>query len=627
MERSLPYEREETGRAEFVEACRDLHRDNDAAAREQLHEAGVDFDPQEWLDPMDEMGSEAVRRLYHALQDAGLLRREQRLGYHCPRCRTVLVASESKPARIRIERGYRVRFQLEAPREEPSPLAQGIDTFTFFPEILVGAVAVTVRTGGPYESAAGERALHPLDGRPLPIVAVDDLDADASFLAPAYRGSDERSARQLGLEGFPPIYDDRGRVVWTPEPGAAPRALDRRTARKAILEALGQRATPVDGGWSLDARRCRRCESMVLPMVSDQVFLHLEPSAGALETAIRTGAIRFESETWKKKVEEYLAGLEPLCISRQQWWGQRIPDQPEEVLSTWFSLMAWSLTATGWPRIQEPAPIDEVFVPPDLLFRWIVPSQLVALQLFGRPAFRKIAVHGALHIVDRDLVEIPGTAPDAPDEERFLHRSTLRPMRKQLGNVVEPSTLVRRFGADALRLGSLLCLGTDRPEVVTLSEGALRQARRTLHRLPAQIAGLYRMSEQPGGSPLPEADRALLQKARDAEAAVALAYRELRLAQAGKELISAVDALRSYGRHYAETARSRNTPCAPPKAVLGTVLSHLRETFSPICPYVFSKLDLWAREHGLETSPEAPGQGASAGDRTLEEREAAKEAG
>ncbi len=600
VERSLPYEREETGRGEFTEACEDLHRDNDAAVREQLHEAGVDFDPRRWLDPMGGAGSRAVRLLYYALKDAGLLHREQRLGHHCPRCRTVLVASEIKPTRIRIERGYRLRFERRDARQP------GIDTFTFFPELLVGAVAVTVRSDGPHAEAVGGTALHPLTGDPLPIVAVDALDSDASFLVPSYRGSDERLARQHGLEEFPPVFDDRGRVLLVLESSAARRAVDRQTARRQILEALDSRATTVEGGWSLDARRCRRCESMVLPLVSDQVFLRLRPFASSLTTAIRSGAVQFEDSRWRDKVEQHLEALEPLCISRQQWWGHEIPDRPEEVFSTWFSLIAWSMVAMGWPEAPAPTPVDEVFVNPDLLLRWIVPSQLISLKLFGRPAFRKIAVHGALHIVDRDLVELEGAPPDALDEERFHYRSTLRPMRKQLGNVVEPATLVRRFGADALRLGSLLCLGSHRPEVVTFSEGALRQARRTLHRLPAQVAGLYRLSRRGTSSPTSAADRWILEQAMASGRATTLAYRELRLSQAAKEMVSAVEDLRTYGRRCAEGTEEGEMPQTPSPAVLGQVLGLLREAFSPICPYVFSKLDLWAREHDLE--PEQDGE-------------------
>ncbi|MCB1032781.1 MAG: class I tRNA ligase family protein [Acidobacteria bacterium] len=598
VERSLPYEREETGRTDFLEACKDLHRSNDAAVREQLHEAGVDFDPQGWLDPMSSVGTEAVRRLYFALKDAGLIRSEQRLGHHCLRCHTVLVASEVKPTRLKIDRRYRIRFQ-QVGGGDP------IDTLTFFPELLVGVVAVTVKAGGSYASAAGGEALHPLTGAPLPILAADALEADASFLVPGYRGQDEKLARLHGLSVFPPVYDDRGRVLLAAEAGTVPRAVERREARQAILEKLGEAAEAMDGGWSLDARRCQRCESMVLPLVSEQVFLHLEQLSSALESAVRSGAVRFSDEIWKEKVLAYTRRLEPLCISRQQWWGHELPDRPEEVLSAWFSLMAWSLAATGWPRAQSPAPVDEVFVNPDLLLRWVVPSQLIALQLFGCPAFRRIAVHGALHIVDRDLVEVPGIAPDAPDEERFLVRSTLRPMRKQLGNVVEPATLVHRFGADALRLGALLCLGSGRPEVVTFSEGALRQARRTLHRLAAQVGGLHRLGpDRPGDAPS-AADLKLRSHLETAAEAATLAYRELRLGDAASALVEAVEQLRSYGRS-AAAGEAADVP-----ATLAIALGHLVRGFSPICPYLFSKLELWAREHGLEEPAPAPPASAS----------------
>ena len=445
---------------------------------------------------------------------------------------------------------------------------------------------------------------------------------------PATAVTTRKLARQRGLEDFPPIYDDRGRVLLTQEPGVPPRPRERQEARRTILEALGSRATVVDGGWSLDARRCRRCESMVLPLVSEQVFLHLEQFSGALESAVRSGAVTFDDDPWQRLALKHLEELEPLCISRQQWWGNEVPDDTDEVFSSWFSLIAWSVAATGWPEQREVQPVDEVFVNPDLLVRWIVPSQLVALKLFGRPAFRRIAVHGALHIVDRDLVELPEASPEAPDEERFLFRSILRPMRKQLGNVVEPATLVRRFGADALRLGLLLCTGSGRPEVVTLSESELRRARRTLHRLLAQFSGLLRLSRDAAAPEPSEADRHVVDQIAAAATEATGAYRDLRLVDAARSLVSAVEELRAFGRRSARGNAGAGAAPGVHRPTLGELVEHLSRGFAPICPHVFSKLRQWAEEHELvsgsrgnrEVSSHGPAGAPPRTGKALEER-------
>jgi valyl-tRNA synthetase len=597
VERSLPYDREEVGRDDFVEACLDLHHRNDAAAREQLKQLGALFEPSRWLDPMSPQGQDAVQRLFHAVEDAGLLERQQHLAHHCPRCSTVLVASDVRRTRVRVHRRITLYF----------PLADGpgkrLETHTFLPELLIGAVAVAVQPSGPFGDAAGRRVLDPLSGRELPVVGVADLETAAAFLVPAYSAADARRAQAAGIESRPPVYDDQGRVL-LPSP-AGPQTLDRRQAREEILRQLGPRATSEEGEWSVASQRCRRCKTLVLPSYSEQLFLHLERLAPALEQAIHSGAVSFHQEVWRDRTLQHLTTLEPLCISRQQWWGNALPGSTAEVLSTWFSLLAWSLTGAGWSASAPLTPVDEVYVNPELLLRWVVPSQLVALALTGRPAFRNIVVHGSVHLVDRALVPVPGVAASAADEERFVARTRLRPMRKQLGNVVEPATLVQRFGADALRLGLLLCLGEGDVDKVTLAEGSLRRARRLLHRLAAQVGGLQSLigPENSAGS-LSLTDQWLLERCAELSTSARKAYRNQALEAVGALLEKAVEALRAYGRL---KARQRdqggnvegNVEGNVLGNVLGAALSSLSQGFSPVCPYVFAHLETWSHEKGL----------------------------
>ncbi len=601
VERSLPYEREATGRAEFVALCHDLHNKNDAAIRSQLDELGVDFDPGHWLDPMDPEGATVVRRLYFSLLDAGMVKSEHRLGYHCPRCSTILVDSEVKPTVLKMDRRYRV-----ACGDGPEALAAE----TFFPELLVGAVALAVREGGTFGHLAGSMVPHPLTNEPMPVVAAPGLDGETSFLVPAAHRADERLARQAGIDVAPPVYDDQGAVL------VGGMALAAETARELIVAQLAPRLTELPGGWTLRAHRCRRCETLVIPSHSEQLFLHFERAVPLLHQAIESGAVRFDEPFWRSKVAEHLAHLEPLCISRQQWWGNELPGRGGEVFSTWFSLIAWSLAGMGWPLAAAAEPIDEVFVDPDRLLRWVVPSELVALALTGRPAFRRVAVHGAVHLADRELEPVPGVPANAPDEERFRFATQARPMRKQLGNVVEPTTLVRRFGADALRVGLLLCLGSGRPEVATISEGSLRLARRALHRLGAQLAGLWRATEGQAGeaartppvttpvTTVPEEPgRDLLAGlGRAADAALA-AYADGQPWRAAHALVETVDLLRTYGERWA-TWRSHVALGAgaqkAARATLAAAVGELARGFTPIAPFTCARFAVWLEERGLQ---------------------------
>jgi leucine dehydrogenase len=459
VERSLPYERQAVGRPEFVQLCRDVHDRNDSALREQLHQLGAGYDPEGWLDPMDEAVGETVRRLFYTLVDEGLVVEENRLAYRCPRCESVLVASDLQRAHV------------------------------------------------------------------------------------------------------------------------------------------GEGDTEM--GW-----RCGRCETVVEPDSSPQLFVHLEGMAGHLRRAIGNGAVTFSGERWTKSVLADLDGLDPWCISRQYWWGNEVPrgfeGRPgDEVLSSWFSLAAWTLRALGWPATATPEPIEDVFVDPAWLRRWVVPSQLLALHLTGRPAFRRVHVHGTVQVRDRNLLRREDAASAEPrDEEVYLFRTALRPMRKDLGNVVEPATLIRRFGADALRLGFLLALDRGPVESVTLGEGELRRARRAVQTLVSKVTGLYGMVRGPlRTGDAREEDRAIVFRCAESARDAWKALEEHRYTQAAELLVEAVEAFAGYANAAAE--RRHEGAAGDLGAVRAATLRSLQEmttAFSPLCPYLFEGLVRWAGE-------------------------------
>lgn len=462
VERSLPYERQEVGRPVFVQLCRDQHDRHDAALREQLHQLGAGYDPDGWLDPMDESVGEAVERLFYTLVDERLVVEENRLAYRCPRCESVLVASDLQRAHV----------------------------------------------------------------------------------------------GNLG---------DTGNEM----------------------------------GW-----RCGRCESVVEPDSSPQLFVHLEGMAGHLRRAIGNGAVTFSGERWTNSVLADLERLDPWCISRQYWWGNEVPRgfdgrSGDEVLSSWFSLAAWTLRALGWPESARPEPIEDVFVDPAWLRRWVVPSQLLALHLTGRPAFRRVHVHGTVQVRDRNLVRREdATSADPRDEEVYLFRTALRPMRKDLGNVVEPSTLIRRFGADALRLGFLLALDRGPVESVTLGEGELRRARRAVQSLVSKVTGLYGMVREPlrTGEPREE-DRAIVARCASAARDARKALEEHRYTHAAELLVETIEAFADYANAAAERRHEGGSgDLGAVRAATFHALEEMRPAFGPLCPYLFERLVRWTSE-------------------------------
>lgn len=381
-----------------------------------------------------------------------------------------------------------------------------------------------------------------------------------------------------------------------------------RERRRSYFDTVQQTELLAPGEDPVRSIRGRRTSELEDCDVSEHLFVRLDESARHLERAIATGAVVFSADRWRDRVLQAIESPEPWTISRHQWWGHPLPDGPDgddaEVLSVWFALVAWAFRALRWPEVATPEPIAEVYVDPDLLMRWVVPSQLVALFLTGRPAFRRVEVHGALHVPVRILEALPDVAEDELDEERFIVDYKRQLVRRQPGSAVEPQTLIRRFGADALRLGYLLSIHPGSPEIATASESHLKEARRAVQRLGAKVSGLYRLiamvsSDEGHEGPSSKArpgdeeidDTWILGRSEVSAAKAREALAEGRLSDAGRLFTGAVD---DFGRYAAAAAKSRD-----PEALVATgatvaeVVRRLDRGFSPVCPYLFDKLAAW----------------------------------
>ncbi len=578
VERSLPCAREDIGKPAFVGLCRDLHQTHDSAVRQQLERFGVGFDPEAWLNPVSRSFGRHVQRLFHCLQDAGALRREQRLVYWNPEARTVLVSADIERSLQATDKAYALRFA--------TPSGQPVLAQTFAPEWVLGAVGLAVASDGPYAELAGQSARDPLRGIALPIVAVEDLPASCILLVPAHNRRDNAICVRFGLSARPEVFNERGEVR-LPEGATLPLA----EARTLVIERLGGAVEVLHGEYTVEQFRCRRRGSLVIPGTSEQYFLHLGRAVPILEQMLKNGAVRFSHPRWAARVRAELEALEPICISRQHWWGQPLPEAPGHVFSTWFSLIAWGLVGAGWPEQPFPTPLDEVYADPLFLERWVVPSLLVAGLLFGRPLFRQVQVHGALRRVERHRIEDPEAGAEAPDEERWLLRPRRRMMRHSPGHGIEPITLIERFGADALRLGCLLGLRNGYQETTTFSASHLVRAKRVIGRLVGKITGLAKLGRDAHGpARLAEAwllaalERSALRAAE--ESAVG------RLASLPPLFCEAVDALARYAR----VVSARSGERGPLRRVLRRWIVSAQPAFGPVCPFVFATLDGVTRE-------------------------------
>ncbi len=332
-----------------------------------------------------------------------------------------------------------------------------------------------------------------------------------------------------------------------------------------------------------DEKRCERCQSPVEQQISQQIFLDLGKEARELAHAIESGAVTFSDEKSRKDVLQQLRELKPICISRQSWWGNELPSNHDEVLSPWFSLAAWALQAAGWPDEAAPAPIDTVFVDASFLARWIVPSQLVALAVYGRPVFRHVEVHGGVQIVERDNEDVNEGAPF--DEDRYVYRTVVRRMSPRRGNVIEPAMIVQRFGADALRLWYLLSLRANDRTAVVLTESHARDARHAIARLNASLSSLLPLGAPVAGEVRPE-DDALVAAVRGLADQALAAYPKHRFDLAAKRFIEAIDRIAAYARLVEGQAPSSNV-----RETTARVIRILGEAFSPLCPFILKRFE------------------------------------
>jgi valyl-tRNA synthetase len=455
------------GRDAFVERVWQHVRETGAAILEQLKAIGCSADWSHTYFTLDEGLSRAVREVFVRLYEQGLVYRGHYIINWCPRCLTALSNEEVEKEEVDGHL-WHLRY----------PLADGsgsIVVATTRPETMLGDTAVAVHPDDErYRGLVGREIRLPIVGRLIPVVA--DAAIDPSFgsgavkVTPAHDPNDFEIGRRHQL----PSSD-----VMTPEARislAAPdrfQGLDRFEARRRIVaefKEAGLLERTEDHRHAVG--HCYRCSTVIEPRLSDQWFVRMEPLARPALESYRKGTLRFVPERRGDDYTTWLEGIRDWCISRQLWWGHRIPvwycesagcgrtsvsrsdletcpacggpvRQDEDVLDTWFSSWLVPFSSLGWPeRTSDLAryyPGHTMVSAPEILFFWVARMIMSGLHFMGEVPYTDIYLHGTV----RDT----------------LHRK----MSKSLGNGIDPLEVVRRYGADALRysLVSGMSVGTD----------------------------------------------------------------------------------------------------------------------------------------------------------------------
>ncbi len=468
------------GRAAFVETVWEYVRQTEATILDQLRAIGCSCDWERNRFTLDEGLSLAVREVFVRMYEKGLIYRGNYLVNWCPRCLTALSDEEAEPEETQGKL-YHLRYPLAADVSAPGlpTLDDGrayLVVATTRPETMLGDTAVAVHPADErYRALVGSEVELPLAGRRVPIVADEYVDPEfgtgALKITPAHDPNDFDLARRHGLQALDVMTPEATLAENVPK---AYRGLDRFEARRAVVQAFRARGLLERVEEHAHAvPHCYRCNTVVEPRLSDQWFVRMQPLAEPALAASRDGRVRFHPERFTKIYEHWLENIRDWCISRQLWWGHRIPawhcraqgceeivvareepsacpkcggtklEQDPDVLDTWFSSWLWPFSTLGWPEetptLEKFYPNDTLATGPDIIFFWVARMIMAGMEFVGEIPFRDVYLNGIV----RDHLK--------------------RKMSKSLGNGIDPMEVVRLYGADAMRytLVAGAAAGTD----------------------------------------------------------------------------------------------------------------------------------------------------------------------
>ena len=477
IERQLADEgltRQQIGREKFLERTATFVERTGGTILQQLRAMGASADWSRTAYTFSPELSGAVREAFVRLYDRGLIYRGHRVIHWCPRCLTSLSDEEAEPQETNGTL-YHVSYPLQ---DDPS---QSITVATTRPETMLGDVAVAVNPDDErYQALIGRNVLLPILDEPIPVIA--DEYADPAFgtgvvkITPAHDANDFEVGRRHKL-AMPIVIDQFGKMgEGADAAGRVPAELagvDRFDARKrivALLETAGRLVKREPH--THNVRHCYRCDTVVEPRLSDQWFVRMQPLAEPALAGVRSGRVRILPERHIAVYEHWLTNIRDWNISRQLWWGHRVPVwycqndashvtatvedlaacpqcggvvvQDEDVLDTWFSSWLWPMSTLGWPNegatdLRAFYPSDVLVTAPEILFFWVARMIMAGYAFMGDAPFHSVYLHG--------------TARDTKG----------RKMSKSLGNGIDPFDVIRLYGADALRftLVSGMGLGAD----------------------------------------------------------------------------------------------------------------------------------------------------------------------
>lgn len=593
--------RHQIGRDALVERIWQWKQEKGGIIIDQLKLLGASCDWSRQRFTMDEMLSRAVKEVFVSLYEDGLIYKGKYIINWCPRCVTALANDEVEHS---DEDGKLWHIHY--------PYADGegyVTVATTRPETMLGDVAVAVNPGDTrYKALIGKELILPLTGRRIPVIADDYVDKEFGTgcvkVTPAHDPNDFEIGRRHDLEQLL-VMDEHG--IMNEAAGNDFCGMERYACREKVLQMLSEQGL-LD---KIDKHEhavghCYRCDTVIEPYLSDQWFVRMEPLARRAIEVVETGEVRFQPERWTKVYMHWMNNIRDWCISRQIWWGHRIPAyycddcgemmvvkdtptqcskcagtnlrQDEDVLDTWFSSWLWPFSTMGWPDetddLKRFLPTNVLITAPEIIYLW------VARMIMSTLHFKKV--------IPFDTVLLHGTVRDEIG----------RKMSKSLGNSPDPIDIIEKVGADALRFSMIF--NTPKGADVAYSDTILEGGRNFANKIWNAYRFIMMNIETIEGLPSKEdmelelADRWIISRLHEVSREAREHYENLRLNDAAQCIFQFLwDEFCSW---YIELSKDRLKDDAPlaskltAKYVLLDVMQAGMRLLHPIMPFISEEI-------------------------------------
>ncbi|MDD6289258.1 MAG: valine--tRNA ligase [Eggerthellales bacterium] len=592
--------RREIGREKFIEACQEWRREYGTTIVNQISTMGCSCDYDDEQFTMSPEFSKAVRKVFTDWYHDDLIYRGKRIVNWCPHCTTAIADDE---AEYEDEAGH--LWYLRYPLTEPVDGREYLVVATTRPETMLGDTGVAVSPQDErYKDLVGKTVMLPIVNRQIPIFS--DFYVDKEFgtgcvkTTPAHDPNDFAMGERHDLPKIN-IFDETAHVV---EGYGKFSGMSREECREAVVaefEALGLLDHIEDHEHSV--MHCYRCHNTLEPWLSEQWFVAVDKLKVDAAEAVKSGQIRFFPERWAQVYLDWMENLKDWCISRQLWWGHRIPmyycdqcgwedasvdgihtcpncgaatRQDEDVLDTWFSSQLWPFATQGWaeegmdaPDLARHYPTQVLSTARDIMGLWVARMVMSSEYCTGQIPFRDVIIHPTVMAADG------------------------KPMSKSRGNGVDPVKLMQDYGADGMRFG--LLMQVTGAQAMRFNEKKLESSRNFANKIrnAARFVSMNLDGFQPGDpEPVTPADKWIFSRLASLVERIDAAYESYEFGEITRELYAFF--WNEFCDWYIEFSKSRLASDGPDRAVcqrnLVFVLDQALRLLHPIMPFVTEEI-------------------------------------